>query len=524
MVKKSFSIVVTILIAFFFIGTILTSVSARDSPSSNQTVRTGPSSRPNFETMMGTSLNWSGYVAESSIPNPANGFINAVMGSWTVPALTPDPSGENTYVSIWVGIDGYSNTTVEQIGTAQEIVDGEQQNYAWFETYPQPTQVLFTVNNGDAITASVAYVGSNTFTLSISDITTGQSYSENHNANALRRSAEWIVEAPSLSGILPLANFGTVEFDNAQFTDNNGSTYAIDGRGPGTYDAITMINPHGGAAMPSGLTDNAGASSFTVEYEPYWVDVSISPDNQNGVPGRSITYTITIKNLGNLKDNYDITVADNYGWGLALDSDRFENLLPEESSTTTLRVTIPDNTSPGTIDNIRVTATSQGDPSVKDNTSCIALSINGFALDMVAGWNLVCFPVDNSPTTPNRIFIGLTYPTNYTIYSWSAPGGPYSLVGATDNLKDNLGYWVYIDTNKTLAWGGTRPTSRDVHLLAGWNLVGFPIDNAGTTPNNKFTGLIYLTNYVLYSWTASSGPYKLVGATDNLKDWRRARS
>ncbi len=40
-------------------------------------------------------------------------------------------------------------------------------------------------------------------------------FSTTQEANAKRRSAEWIVEAPSLGGVLSLANFGTVQFTNA---------------------------------------------------------------------------------------------------------------------------------------------------------------------------------------------------------------------------------------------------------------------------------------------------------------------
>lgn len=228
-------------------------------------------SRPNSRIRASTSANWSGYVAESSITSPANGYIISVKGNWVIPTLTCNAS-QNTYLALWVGIDGYSDGTVEQIGTAQNCVNGFEQTYAWIELYPSPPQIIrgIAVHDGDFFTASVTYNGANSFTLSIINLTTGQSYSQTVKASALRQSAEWIAEAPSSSsGILPLANFSIAYFSNAQFTDNTGKTYAIDGKGPGTYDAITIKDPNGGTAAPSKLTDIAypqGPSSFTVAY------------------------------------------------------------------------------------------------------------------------------------------------------------------------------------------------------------------------------------------------------------------
>ncbi len=226
-----------------------------------------PVSRPNIKIRAGTSANWSGYAAESNILLPQNGFVKSVSGSWVVPALTCGST--NTYVATWVGIDGYSDGTVEQTGTEQQCINGVQQNYAWYEMYPKPGYMITTisVHPGDKFTASVTYIGNKNFVLSISNISTGQSFTHAFKSNGLRQSAEWIAEAPSSGGILPLANFGTITFTGAQFTDSSG-THAIDVHGLGTYDAITMNDPNGGNSTPSGLTDSVSASSFSVAYSP----------------------------------------------------------------------------------------------------------------------------------------------------------------------------------------------------------------------------------------------------------------
>ena len=71
----------------------------------------------------------------------------------------------------------------------------------------------------------MTYSSKNSFTLTITDVTTGKSFSANQKCpSAARSSAEWIMEAPSSrSGVLPLANFGAVTFSGCQVALNRGS-------------------------------------------------------------------------------------------------------------------------------------------------------------------------------------------------------------------------------------------------------------------------------------------------------------
>ena len=122
-----------------------------------------------------TSTNWSGYAAETNLNAPASGSVSAVTGTWTVPTVT----GSGTaYSSVWVGIDGYSSSTVEQLGTEQDVVNGQAQYYAWYEMYPSNSVNIttLTVQPGNTISASVTYA-SGKFALQLTDTTTGKSFS-----------------------------------------------------------------------------------------------------------------------------------------------------------------------------------------------------------------------------------------------------------------------------------------------------------------------------------------------------------
>jgi len=160
-----------------------------------------------------SSSNWSGYAVTA-----ARGAVTSVTGSWTVPTIA---AGQGTaYSAQWVGIDGFTSSTVEQIGTEADLIQGVPQYYAWYEMYPKGYVTLpLTIHQQDAIAATVSSVGGNSFVLSITNITTGQSFSTTQvMAHAQLSSAEWIVEAPSSAHVLPLANFGTVTFSGATAT------------------------------------------------------------------------------------------------------------------------------------------------------------------------------------------------------------------------------------------------------------------------------------------------------------------
>jgi len=101
------------------------------------------------------------------------------------------------------------------------------------------------------------------------------------------------------------------------------------------------------------------------------VDVTISPSLQDGTPGMTLTYTVSITNTGNVWDTYNITFSDNAGWDPRFDLVQVK-LAPYGSAVVwNLEVTIPEGAPIGAEDNITVTATST-DNVVTDSDSCIA--------------------------------------------------------------------------------------------------------------------------------------------------------
>jgi hypothetical protein len=224
---------------------------------------------PNITAGPGTSLEWSGYAVTGPVES-----VSDVKGSWKVPAISAACPITNQYSSFWVGIDGISSSTVEQIGTDSDCQKGSPVYYAWYEFYPSRGYSVFDVNASDTISAEVNY-SNDTFMVSILDVTSGKSFSTSGRVrSAQRSSAEWVAEAPSYRRIsLPLANFGTVYFgsDNTGVSSTcygtvSGATGTIASFGS-SVQQITMVTSSGTTrAQPSGLSSDG--TSFSIKWTP----------------------------------------------------------------------------------------------------------------------------------------------------------------------------------------------------------------------------------------------------------------
>jgi len=155
------------------------------------------------------STNWSGYAATG-----ANGAFKSISASWKEPTATCS-SRSAQYASFWVGLDGFTSSSVEQTGTDSDCSGRTPQYYGWYEMFPaNPVNFTNPVSPGDSFTASVTFSGTATYTLVLKDTTKGWTQTITKNQSGLARSsAEVITEAPSSSsGVLPLANFGTISY------------------------------------------------------------------------------------------------------------------------------------------------------------------------------------------------------------------------------------------------------------------------------------------------------------------------
>ena len=220
------------------------------------------------------SENWSGYAVTGS-------SFTDVKGSWHVPQLRCNTT-PNSLSGFWVGIDGFSDDTVEQTGTASYCNGTTAQYYAWYEVFPANPVVLsnFPIQPGQVIGAEVIYEGDGNFSVHLHNRSTGQEFRKTLSAPGVQRSsAEWIAEAPCakmVSGVCteywPLANFHVANYGDDYTSDPDTNT-AIDSTTSGPISAfgsnveeITMVSSGGVTeAVPSSLTSDG--TSFRVWWE-----------------------------------------------------------------------------------------------------------------------------------------------------------------------------------------------------------------------------------------------------------------
>jgi Peptidase A4 family len=182
------------------------------------------------------SVNWSGFADSDTT---SGSTVTSVSGDWTIPAVRclPRPyQNQDAFLANWVGIDGFNDQTVEQLGTATQCFEGVEYYSVWYEMYPANTVeegtaacIADNVNcprPGDRISASVTVTpgsdGNNNYVLKLTDHTRPQeSFSTAQTCAAdtcLDSSAEWIIERPAVLPpfgvqILPLADFTATAFD-----------------------------------------------------------------------------------------------------------------------------------------------------------------------------------------------------------------------------------------------------------------------------------------------------------------------
>jgi Peptidase A4 family len=196
------------------------------------------------------SQNWSGYAVTASAP------YESASATWQVPRVTYDggatPYGYE-YAASWVGIGGFSDGTLVQLGVSGQVSTSNVASYnAWYELIPAGgTNIPHPVNPGDIITASLECTAScspssvQTWQLSMTDQTTGWTWTQSFQYQSSMASAEWIMEAPFWSGgELPLADFAEATFDPV----------AANGLNPNlslSANGIVMQDPSGETSNPA---------------------------------------------------------------------------------------------------------------------------------------------------------------------------------------------------------------------------------------------------------------------------------
>jgi hypothetical protein len=195
------------------------------------------------------STNWSGYAAHGKT-------YKKISASWVEP--TGHCTSSRTFSSFWVGLDGFGSQTVEQTGSEVDCSGGHARYFGWYEMFPAlPVNFGDAVRPGDHFTGSVTFTGGGHYTLVLKDTTAGWSHTiHKTHANAKNSSAEVIAEAPSSGGVLPLTNFGTVQFSNA----------SVDGAAMSQANGVKITMVNGSGRAKDSVSALSGGTNFSVKW------------------------------------------------------------------------------------------------------------------------------------------------------------------------------------------------------------------------------------------------------------------
>jgi hypothetical protein len=162
---------------------------------------------------------WAGYAVTAGSP------YTSASATWQVPNVSYDggstPYGSE-YVFNWIGIGGYGDSTLIQLGTESVVsTSGARSFYVWYELYPAVSQSIpHSVNAGDIITASLQCTAAcspdqvQTWTLTMTDETAQWTWTQSSQYQSSMASAEWIEEPPYYNtSFLPLADYVKTTFD-----------------------------------------------------------------------------------------------------------------------------------------------------------------------------------------------------------------------------------------------------------------------------------------------------------------------
>jgi len=221
---------------------------------------------PGASTSLQTSYNWAGYADVSGTSQE----FTAVSATWVAPTLKTCTSEDRVVVD-WVGLDGWTNNTVEQDGTYAQCFEGKPFYGVWWEMYPSnDIQIAGGLTPGDSITGSVVRSGT-AYTLAVVDHTnSADSFTENTTcalSTCLDTSAEWIRERPGYSiGLAPEAPSSAVKFTAA--SETGGGTVGNITSFPTVYrinciDATDSYN----IAQPGSVTTG---NTFTATWKDSW--------------------------------------------------------------------------------------------------------------------------------------------------------------------------------------------------------------------------------------------------------------
>ncbi|WP_368490138.1 G1 family glutamic endopeptidase [Clostridium sp. BJN0013] len=227
------------------------------------------------------SSNWAGYIVT---PASESDSYTSISGSWTVPSISSN--NENTVAAQWIGLGGIDSSDLLQMGTMEELENGQPVAVVFWEQLPDVAQNIMTIPINSTISVNIynssGYTWNLTFTVTTPSAevktqtistTLDSSYAE-----GIGTSAEWISEDPSdvYGQLVPLANTDVVKYESAKVNGNSLSDSS------NTICPVAMESSSGNIVIYP--------SSLGVDGESFTTTTAVSNGNSNNRPDNNQNY------------------------------------------------------------------------------------------------------------------------------------------------------------------------------------------------------------------------------------------
>ena len=293
------------------------------------------------------------------------------LSGWTIQLYFFDPV-EN----IWINLDNMG-TGAEGSYTFSGLVAGnyrltEVLKENWEQTYPPPPgSHSITLSEGE--NRSGVNFG-NSLTVHDVEVSVSPSYQSGLNGQTLYYTV-MVVNTGNVSDAYDLSVSDNLEWEPSVFPtsltvppwENRTATLSV----TVPSNAIGCTQDNVLVAAVSQADDTVEDNYICIAHATIVRGVLISPAYQSGLNGVTLNYSVTVTNVGNVPDNYDLIVSDNSGWFPSIFPSSL-TLAPGVSDEASLSVIVPPNATGCTEDLITVTAISRSDNTVRGSDNCIA--------------------------------------------------------------------------------------------------------------------------------------------------------
>lgn len=231
------------------------------------------------------SSNWSGYVDS---PSSQSTSYTSVSGSWTIPSISVNK--QNAMAAQWIGLGGVKSTDLLQMGTIEEIQNGQAVAEVFWERLPDAAQNVLSAPINSTINVSISKPSNSTWNLTFTVTTpNGQTQTktisttlDSSYAQGIGTSAEWISEDPSNGNnkLYPLANMGTIKYTSAAV---NG---ALLNASSNSVSPVAMESSNGSIAIYPSTIGTDGKSFTTTSTNTNSTTTDVNPNRININPAR----------------------------------------------------------------------------------------------------------------------------------------------------------------------------------------------------------------------------------------------